>query len=60
MVIDYYRFDKQAKILARKEMARKAGISDSALKLQMHRLRSKLFDCVTSCLKKREDGDREK
>ncbi|MDX2029119.1 MAG: hypothetical protein SF339_00495 [Blastocatellia bacterium] len=60
MVIDYYRFDKQAKILARKEMARKAGVSDSALKLQMHRLRSKLFDCVTSCLKKRENGDREK
>lgn len=55
MVINYYRFDKRAKIDVRKEMAREMEVKDNALKLKMHRLRARLFDCVTTCLKRREE-----
>jgi len=50
LVLDYYRRERPAKIVHRKKLARRLGISGTALRLRMHRIRASLQDCVETCL----------
>ena len=52
MILSYYRDDKQAKIDHRKTIAEKFNISLNALRIKTLRLRSKLEQCVQTCLQK--------
>lgn len=50
LLLDYYSETKQAKINFRKQLAARMGLATGALRLKLHRLRSKLQDCITECL----------
>jgi DNA-directed RNA polymerase specialized sigma24 family protein len=50
LVLEYYKLDRPAKIVHRKELARRLGISGTALRLRMHRIRAALQVCVETCL----------
>jgi DNA-directed RNA polymerase specialized sigma24 family protein len=50
LIVAYYREDKQAKIDWRKTLADRLGLSANALRLQVHRLRADLEDCIHECL----------
>lgn len=50
LVINYYSEEKQAKISFRKEIAEQMGLTPSALRLKMHRIRESLQKCITQCL----------
>lgn len=52
LILEYYRDDKRAKIDHRKEMARRLGIAQNALRIRAHRIRASLESCVQSCLKR--------
>ena len=45
-VIEYYRFEKGAKIEHRKQIARKLGINLKALRLRVYRIRVQLRCCI--------------
>lgn len=48
--LDYYRWDKQAKIDFRKELARRLGLTANALRIKIHHLRNMLRPCIEECL----------
>lgn len=50
LVLEYYSKDKSAKIAQRKKMARRLGISETALRVKMHRIRASLQICLEACL----------
>lgn len=50
LVLEYYSQDRPAKILHRKKLAKRLGISAIALRLRMHRIRTSLQACVETCL----------
>lgn len=50
LILDYYREQKQAKIVSHKEMGKKLGINAGALRARTHRIRAKLEKCVRECL----------
>ena len=49
-IVEYYRAERGEKIARRKEQARRLGIPLGALRLRAYRLRTRLEDCVRSCL----------
>ena len=51
LILDYYREEKHSKIDHRKELAQQLGIAMNALRIQAHRIRAKLQECVFDCLK---------
>ena len=55
LVIEYYRYEGQAKIEHRKEIARREGIALNALRIRAHRIRASLQDCVFACLEREEN-----
>ena len=51
LILEYYREEKHPKIDHRKELALQLGIAMNALRIQAHRIRAKLQECVFDCLK---------
>ena len=50
LLLDYYINEKRSKIELRRKMAEELGLSASALRLRMHRIRVTLEKCVLQCL----------
>ncbi|HEY6804066.1 MAG TPA: hypothetical protein VI306_10840 [Pyrinomonadaceae bacterium] len=50
LVLQYYWYEKTAKIDGRKRLAKELGIASSALRLRAHRIRAQLLKCVERCL----------
>jgi DNA-directed RNA polymerase specialized sigma24 family protein len=53
MILHYYRDESRAKINNRALLADKLGIPLNALRSRAQRIRAKLEDCITSCMKKK-------
>jgi RNA polymerase sigma factor (sigma-70 family) len=51
MVLDFYLYDKRDKIVHHKRMAQALGITESNLRLRVHRARETLEKCVLLCMK---------
>src|SRR5262249_22914075 len=56
LIIEYYREEGRAKIEDRKALAEKLGISLNALFSRAKRIRDRLEQCVTRCLKRKLGG----
>ncbi len=52
LIIAYYRDSDEKKYERRKKIATHLGLTDNALKLQLHRLRATLEECLRNCLGK--------
>lgn len=50
LILKYYRWDKQAKIDFRKELAEELGISVNALRIKVYHIRKALRACIEECL----------
>jgi len=50
LVLSYYEEAGQKKIDSRKHLAEELGIDINALRIRVHRLRSRLEDCVRRCM----------
>jgi RNA polymerase sigma factor (sigma-70 family) len=50
LILPYYKERKRAKIDCHKEMGDKLGLSPGALRARIHRIRTKLRECVEKCL----------
>lgn len=50
LILEYYQDDRRAKIDHRKELAKKIGMSENALRLQVYRIRQELEICLRKCL----------
>lgn len=59
LILKYYRWDKQAKIEFRKEMAKEMGISANALKIKVYHIRKTLGACIEECLGLRPPSETE-
>lgn len=51
LMLDYYLYKKKEKVAHHKNLAKERGITEAALRLQVHRLRVALYNCVLSCMK---------
>jgi DNA-directed RNA polymerase specialized sigma24 family protein len=49
LIREYYRYDKQAKIDRRKDLADEAGIPMNTLRIKAYRIRRRLSACVHDC-----------
>jgi DNA-directed RNA polymerase specialized sigma24 family protein len=56
MVLSYYNGEGGAKIAGRRRLAASLGISESALRNRMQRLRDQLERCITVCIGTLRDG----
>jgi len=54
LILAYYGEDNHAKIDRRKELAERLGIGANALWIRAHRIRERLRECVSRCLKNRQ------
>jgi RNA polymerase sigma factor (sigma-70 family) len=52
IITDYYGGEKESRIAARKELARREGLTMSALRLRAYYLRLKLEKCCRKCLRR--------
>ena len=52
LVLDFYVYDKWDKIAHHKRLARELGITESNLRVRVHRIRNTLEKCVLQCIKK--------
>ncbi|MEK6285528.1 MAG: hypothetical protein AABO57_07290 [Acidobacteriota bacterium] len=50
LILEYYKEERHAKIVHRKELAEKLGIAVNALRIRAHRIRADLQECVENCL----------
>jgi RNA polymerase sigma factor (sigma-70 family) len=51
-IISYYGYEKSEKVRRRREMARRLGIEQNALRVRMHRVRAVLEKCIRRCMAK--------
>lgn len=51
LILRYYSFDRQAKIDDRKKLATHLGLSINALRIKALRIRAKVEECVTKCVR---------
>lgn len=51
-ILRFYEGEKGERIQNRKDLAEELGITTNALRIRAHRLRSKLEDCVRSCVQR--------
>jgi RNA polymerase sigma factor (sigma-70 family) len=52
LVLDFYVYDKGDKIAHHKRIAKELGITESNLRVRVHRIRTALEKCVLQCVKK--------
>jgi DNA-directed RNA polymerase specialized sigma24 family protein len=50
IIVGYYQYDRSEKIEHRKKLAAKLGITQNALRISAHRIRTNLETCVKECL----------
>ena len=50
LMLEYYKEERHAKIVHRKELAAQLGIAVNALRIRAHRIRAGLQVCVENCL----------
>jgi RNA polymerase sigma factor (sigma-70 family) len=50
LILRYYQEEKQAKIDHRRDLARKMEVGANALRIQIHRIRAGLRQCVIECV----------
>jgi DNA-directed RNA polymerase specialized sigma24 family protein len=50
LIREFYQEEKQAKIEHRKRLAERLGITPNALRIQAHRIRLVLLECIRQCL----------
>lgn len=50
LIREFYQEDKSAKIEHRKRLAERLGLTPNALRIQAHRIRQVLLECVRECL----------
>jgi DNA-directed RNA polymerase specialized sigma24 family protein len=50
LVLEYYKEEKHAKIVHRKELAARLGVALNALRIRAYRIRAGLQGCMESCL----------
>lgn len=53
LIKSYYEKEKQAKIDHRAELAKKLGIKVETLRVNVHRLRNTLVECIERCLERK-------
>src|SRR5215217_6239143 len=58
LILEYYRGDKNVKITCRRQLGERAGVSSSALRVRIFRLRGTLEECISKCLNARITGNR--
>lgn len=51
LIVDYYQEEKRAKIELRQELADSLQIPLNALRIRAHRIRVRLEQCITECMK---------
>jgi DNA-directed RNA polymerase specialized sigma24 family protein len=56
LMMAYYQEDERNKIEVRKKLAQQLGVSPHALRMRLQRLRSKLEECTTDCVRCGPDG----
>lgn len=54
LIREFYREERQAKILHRKRLAERLGMTPNALRIQAYRIRQSLLECVRQCLTQNE------
>lgn len=54
LIREFYQEEKKAKIEHRKRLAERLGITPNALRIQAHRIRLVLLECIRQCLGRRE------
>lgn len=54
LIREFYQEEKSAKIEHRKRLAERLGMTPNALRIQAHRIRQVLHDCVRQCLSQHE------
>lgn len=52
LVLDFYVYDKRDKIAHHKRIAQELGITESNLRVRVHRIRATLETCARQCIKK--------
>jgi|SRR5215831_8123527 len=57
LILAYYEGDKQTKIVNRQKLAEKSGLPIGRLRIQAHRIREKLEECIEQCLSSGTAGD---
>jgi RNA polymerase sigma factor (sigma-70 family) len=50
LILAYYQHDKQAKIDHRRDLAQQMNVGLNALRVRVHRIRSRLEKCIENCL----------
>lgn len=50
LFVRYFHVDKRTKIAARKALARELNLTPNALRIQAHRLRKRLLECLERCV----------
>jgi DNA-directed RNA polymerase specialized sigma24 family protein len=50
LVLNYYREEKRAKIVSRRDMAETRGYAANNLRVKVHRIRKTLLACMRACL----------
>ena len=53
LAIEYYRFEKTAKITHRKNLAQEVSLTLAGLRTRVHRIRDNLKPCIEDCLERR-------
>jgi RNA polymerase sigma factor (sigma-70 family) len=54
LILLYYQEDKRTKVDSRKELARRLGITATALRIRAHRIRDFLSTCMVNCLGRKD------
>jgi DNA-directed RNA polymerase specialized sigma24 family protein len=54
LVLEYYRYEGQARIVHRKQMAQQLGIPGPALRLRAYRVRANLMNSMDTCIRSRQ------
>jgi RNA polymerase sigma factor (sigma-70 family) len=50
LILEYYRAEKKVKIVNRRELGERVGVSSNALRVRIFRLREQLEKCICRCL----------
>ncbi len=53
LLLEYYRYEKRGQVAGRRALADRFGVRRDALANRVQRLRDKLQNCVSSCLRKK-------
>jgi DNA-directed RNA polymerase specialized sigma24 family protein len=58
LVLDYHVYKGEDKIANHRTMAEERGITENALRVQVHRMRGRLERCVDDCMMRKKQGNK--